>query len=380
MRLLLTSIVIIFLFGSCNVFKSLRYGGIPSQNDFVHFPQRKVANNEEAIFNFRQPHKDYGLGTTIGLTDRDFNSTNVSLDEFAKLHKTEALLIIRNDTILYEKYLRDKTDTTLFSSFSMVKPMISTLIGIAIDEGEITSEDELLISYLTEYNQKTGWEKITIENLLHHNSGIKFTDSQFSPASDNAEYYWGNNLREKALAATIECAPNTVFKYSSINTLLLGLILERVYSKSLSSILEEKIWKRIGAESAAYWSLDAADSTGVEKAFCCLQTRAVDIAKFGKLYLQNGNWNGEQIVSKAWVKSSTTPDPNGNNKHYYNNNWGIGPIKYGSFFAVGLFSQYLYIYPEKNIIIVRYGDTETSAHPNYWQTTFLQIIDQLEKF
>ena len=115
----------------------------------------------------------------------------------------------------------------------------------------------------------------------------------------------------------------------------------------------------------------------MEKAFCCLQARTVDFAKFGRLYLNKGNWEGNQIVSKEWVEQSTHSDPSNNNRHYYNNNWGIGPLKYNSFYAVGLYGQYLYLYPEKNIQIIRFGDSSLSYNPNYWQDIFIQIIDQL---
>jgi CubicO group peptidase (beta-lactamase class C family) len=70
-------------------------------------------------------------------------------------------------------------------------------------------------------------------------------------------------------------------------------------------------------------------------------------------------WEGNQIVSRAWVEQSTHTDPS-NSRHYYNNNWGIGPLKYNSFYAVGLYGQYLYLYPEKNIQIIRFGDSSLS--------------------
>ena len=361
---------------SCDVFRSLRYGGIPSQSDYKHFPQR-IVNNEGPVYNFHKANKDYQLGTKIGLANRDFNSTNVSLDSFTTLHKTVTFLIIRNDTIVYEKYNKGYTSNSFVSSFSMAKPFVSTLIGIAIDEGKIKNENDFIVDYLPEFKDKIGWEKITIKNLLQHTSGIRFTDSELDPASDNAEFYWGDNLRKRMINITLECPPNTKFRYSSENTLLLGYIIEKVTGGTISKYLEDKIWKPLGMEAPASWSLDRKDDKAIEKTFCCLQARAIDFAKLGRLYLNEGNWNGKQIVSKKWVEYSTHSDPSGNNKHFYNNNWGIGPLKYGSYFAVGLFGQYLYMYPEKNIIIVRFGDTEASYHPNYWQEVFLQIIDQM---
>ena len=361
---------------SCDVLRSLRYGGIPSQSDYRHFPHR-VVNNEGPVYNFYKSNKDSQLGTKIGVINRDFNSTNVNLDSFTTLHKTVTFLIIRNDTIVYEKYNKRFTSNSVVSSFSMAKPFVSTLIGIAIDEGKIKSESDFIIDYLPEFKGKIGWGKITIKNLLQHTSGIRFTDSELDPASDNAAFYWGDNLRERMLNLTLECPPNTKFRYSSENTLLLGYIIEKVTGGTISKYFEDKIWKPLGMEAPASWSLDRKDGKAIEKSFCCLEARAIDFAKLGRLYLNDGNWNGKQIVSKKWVELSTHSDPSGNNKHFYNNNWGIGPLKYGSYFAVGLFGQYLYMYPEKNIIIVRFGDTETSYHPNYWQEVFLQIIDQM---
>lgn len=366
-------------FSSCDIFKSLRFGALPTQKSYNHFSKRKI-DNQDRIFNFIKPNKEYQLGSAIGLTDKSLNPSNVVLDSFVKLHKTISFLIIRNDTILYEKYNDKYTDTTLVSSFSMVKPMITTLIGIAISEGLIKSVDDSMVNYLSEYKNNVGFEKITIKNLLQHTSGIKFTDQKFNLASDNAEFYWGNDLRKEMKELSLKTAPNVAFHYSSANTQLLALIIERVTKTTVSNYLETKLWKPLGMESPAFWSLDNDGKKSIEKAFCCLQARPIDFAKFGRLYLNKGVWEGKQIISKEWVNYSTHSDPTNSknvNRHFYNYNWGIGPLKYNSFYAVGLYGQYLYLYPEKSIQIIRFGDSSLSYNPNYWQDIFIQIIDQL---
>jgi CubicO group peptidase (beta-lactamase class C family) len=370
--------IIMLAISSCEVYNTMRFGALPNQNDYSHFPQRKI-ENQSPVFNFIKPNKDPSLGKLIGLTNKSLNPSNVELDSFVKLHNTISFLIIRNDTILYEKYNGKYADTSLVSSFSMVKPMISTLIGIAVEEGKIKSVDNPITDYLPEFKNKLGFDKITIKNLLQHTSGIKFSDQEFNIVSDNAEFYWGHDLRKDMTALTIKTAPNTEFHYSSANTQLLALIIERITNKLVSSYLGTKIWQPLGMEAPAYWSLDRNDGNGMEKAFCCLQARTIDFAKFGRLYLNKGNWEGNQIVSRAWVEQSTHTDPSNNNRHYYNNNWGIGPLKYNSFYAVGLYGQYLYLYPEKNIQIIRFGDSSLSYNPNYWQDIFIQIIDQLNE-
>jgi hypothetical protein len=138
----------------------MRFGALPNQNILI-FLKEKLKTNLR--FNFIKPNKDYSLGGLIGLTNKSLNPSNVVLD-FVKLHNN-FVLIIRNDTILYEKYNGKYADSSLVSSFSMVKPMI-TLIGIAVEEGKIKSTDNPITNYLPEFKTKRGFEKITIKNLL----------------------------------------------------------------------------------------------------------------------------------------------------------------------------------------------------------------------
>lgn len=370
-------VLLFVILSSCSALRPIRFGGIPTQNSYKRFPSRTIENNGP-VFSFIAPTKNYDLGKKIGLVNKDFNATNVSLDSFVKLHNTVSFMIIRRDTIIYKNYQPNFTDTTLVSSFSIVKPMVSTLIGIAIDEGKIHSIEDKIIDYLPEFKEKIGWDKIKIRHLLDHTSGIAFSDSKFNVLSDNAEFYWGNDLRERMLNSKIEEDPDKNFKYSSINTMLLAYVIEKVTNKPTSNYLQEKLWKELGMEAAAKWSIDRDDNEGIEKAFCCLQARTVDFAKFARLYIKKGNWNGKQIISREWIESSTKSNPIGNNKHFYHNNLGIGPLKYGSFFAIGLYGQYLYMYPEEEIIIVRFGNSAINLQTSYWNSIFLQIIDQLE--
>jgi CubicO group peptidase (beta-lactamase class C family) len=356
---------------SCGSLDAVLNGFLPKQSDAKRFVSREIKKSD-SVFHFYKTKNVSPEIEKIGLTSRILNAHNASIDEFIKDHNTEAFLIIRNDTILYEYYESPSDSLSKFSSFSMVKPMISTLIGIAIDENKIGSVEDPLTTYLKEYKSIPGWDKIKIKHLLHHTSGIKFNSS-----IDNLRYYWGRSIRKNLLKVKLDTTPDAIFNYSSINTLLLGRILEEVSQTSISQYFEEKLWKQLGMESSAYWSLDSGRENAIEKAFCCLQARTVDFAKFGRLYLNEGLWNGKQILSKSWIKYSTFPDYSGNNRHYYNNNWGLGPKEYGSFFAVGLYGQYIYVHPEKKILIVRIGDKVTSYHPNYWNSIFIQLVDQL---
>ncbi len=273
-----------------------------------------------------------------------------TFDELLKKTGTVAFLVIRNDSLLYEQYLNGYERSSPVPSFSAAKSFTSMLVGIAIDEGAIGSVHDPITKYLPELKRK-GFEKITIENLLDMQSGIRSSESYINPFGGVAKYYYGRNLVKYTRHLKIETEPGGDFKYKSVNSQLLGFIVERATHKRLPDYMEEKIWQYIGAEYDAGWSVDSRKHKEA-KAFCCFNARAVDFAKLGRLYLKKGNWNGRQIVSESWVKQSL--DISGNkNGGEYSYQWWHGWAN--DFMAQGHLGQYIYVCPEKNIIIVRLG-------------------------
>ncbi len=117
--------------------------------------------------------------------------------------------------------------------------------------------------------------------------------------------------------------------------------------------MQEKLWQPMQMEYDASWSLDKKNG-GVEKTFCCVNARARDFAKLGRLYLNKGNWNGKQIVSKQWVETSTKIDTTNGSAWHYQYSWWL-PTKNGDFMAIGILGQYIYVNPAKNLVIVRMG-------------------------
>ena len=168
----------------------------------------------------------------------------------------------------------------------------------------------------------------------------------------------------------IEYAPGTKFEYKSGNPQLLGLIIERATKKTVTEYLQEKIWQPIGAEFHASWSTDRKNN-GLEKTFCCINAAARDFAKFGRLYLKNGNWNGVQVVPEAWVNESTSPTLTEGGVNFYKYQWWINRSSAHDFSCDGLLGQRIFVYPEKQIIIVRLGKSD--RHQNYFQLFGLLI-------
>ena len=370
-------ILIAFALSSCKFIRPLYYN-LPDQKDVYRFPYRIINSSDSSSeFNFKTTAHTLPEIKNLKVENRTFNSSGVTLNEFVKLHRTLSFIIIRNDSILYKYYAKKIGEETRVASFSISKAYVAMLVGIAINDGLIKSINQPVTDFIPEWNGKNGYQLITIKSLLKHTSGLLFTTSMINPLSDQSQFYYNAGLRKRILNTQIEQLPGLNFNYQSENTSLLGLILERATGKTLSAYMEEKIWKRIGTGAPAYWNTDSDDSTAIEKSFCCLNARTIDFAKFARLLLKNGNWEGNQIVPANWIKDATAKTTDNGSKITYGYGMGLGPEKYGSFYPIGLYGQLLYVYPKKNLIIVRFGNSTVPYVPDYWKEVMLQIIDQL---
>jgi CubicO group peptidase (beta-lactamase class C family) len=127
-------------------------------------------------------------------------------------------------------------------------------------------------------------------------------------------------------------------------------------------------------EYDASWSIDKKNE-GTEKFFCCINARARDFAKIGRLYLNKGNWNGKQIVSEKWVEESTKIDTTGGGATYYKYQWWL-PSATGDFMAEGILGQFIYVNPSRNIVIVRMGKSHGRVS---WQHLFTLLGEYSDK-
>jgi CubicO group peptidase (beta-lactamase class C family) len=183
--------------------------------------------------------------------------------------------------------------------------------------------------------------------------------------------------------------PGRSFHYNDYNTELLGLILKRVTNRSPSEYLQEKIWKPIGMEYPATWSIDS-EQDDLELMYVLLNARAIDFAKFGQLFLNKGNWNGKQIIPERWVIESTTRDPNDNRPwetypefrdsgDYYKYFWWGSGGENGdyTFAARGLWGQYILVSPKSKVVIVRTGGSLGRLDPVQWNQVLRYIAAHL---
>lgn len=292
-----------------------------------------------------------------------------SLQQLHQELETVAFLVIQNDSIVYEQYWDGYSDKSLSNSFSMAKSIVSILVGAALRDGYIKSIDQPVAEFLPSFKEG-GKQRITIKHLLMMSSGLNWDESYANPFSVTTEAYYGTNLKKviERLKAVEE--PGQTFSYKSGDTQILGMVVEAATGKSLSRYAEDKLWKPIGAEHDAEWSVD--NPTGIEKAYCCFFSNARDFARIGKLYLQNGIWNGDTIVDPAFVRESLSPNglpTESGGPADYGYQWWLLPNYKDQFifYARGILGQYIIVIPEKQAIIVRLGKKRgqrINGHPS----------------
>jgi len=353
------AILVSILLSSCKFGRFVVYN-FADIKDYKKFPSRALESNETKFKFHSIENRKYPKILKAGV-----KQDTVSIDQILEDNKTVAFLIIKNDTIQYEKYFNGYDQESIIPSFSMAKSFTSILIGCAIDEGLIKSIDEPITNYIPELT-KNGFEKVTIKHLLQMTSALNFSESYINPFGEAASFYYGRNLKKEISKLKLKGVPGEKFEYVSGNTQLLGLVLERSLKvKTVTHYFQEKLWTPLEMEYDASWSIDK-KKDGSEKTFCCVNARARDFAKIGRLYLNKGNWNGKQIVSEKWVEESTKIDTTNGSIEEYQYQWWL-PTTAGEFMAEGILGQYIYVDPARNIVIVRMGKKPGGI---YWPNLF----------
>ena len=357
--------------------------------DYQKFPERRMAASAQPFF-FKG-----GRGEDLV---RAYFESHALVDDLETLMEdthTQALLVIQDDTILYEGYTSGADRDSIVTSFSMAKSYTSALIGIAIAEGHIGSIHDPITDYIPELTERDpAFEEISIQDLLRMSSGIKYREFPFVNGDDAKTYYYPD-LRQLALEDTfIINPPGEYFVYNNYHPLLLGMILERATGVPVAEYLEQKIWGPIGSEFTGSWSLD---ENGFEKMESGINARTIDFAKFGRLYLNRGSWESVQVIPEDWVTESIQENPDFQNPKYRGEDFGRVVFEaaqggyyqymwYGlqrdggpdDFFAEGNHGQIIYVSPQTNLIVVRNGETYGPGFGVFgWIEIFYQLASEM---
>lgn len=310
-----------------------------------------------------------------------YNSVNFTPEQLAYFdeYKTVAFLVVKDTMLLSETYWGGYGKDSYSNSFSMSKSIVSLLIGCAIQDGYIKNLDLPVSDFIPEY--KTGdRSKITLRNLLTMSSQLSWDESYSSLFSITTQHYYGNNIRRIIYNLHSIGKPGEVYSYRGSDPQLLAMVIETVTGKKLSEYASEKLWKPLGAEHDALWSLDKKD--GLEKASCCFNSNARDFARIGQLVLNGGKWKGQQLIPEWYISEATKPvselfdiELNQPNQRYGYQWWIMNYKDYNIFFARGILGQYIFVIPELNTVIVRLGHKRNSVRINGHPEDVYKYID-----
>lgn len=299
-----------------------------------------------------------------------FNYDNhpMPLTGFLEDTQTTGLLVLKDGNIVFENYWLGHANGKPHISFSVAKSFVSALMGIAIEEGFVTSIEEAVTDYVPEL-VGSGYAGVSIKDVLQMSSGVRFNEDYGDFNSDINRFSrataFGTSLDDFSASLVRERDPGTYHHYVSIDTQVLGMVLTRATGKSLTQYLSEKIWQPLGMEHQAYW---LADDNNMELALGGLNVSLRDYAKLGWLFLNQGAWtdsqnNTTQIVPKQWVIDSTTADaphlvagennPASSSSFGYGYQWWLPLGAEDEFAAQGIYNQYIYIDPDQNLVIVK---------------------------
>ena len=309
------------------------------------------------------PHATINAAPKASQLVEAFASRALSAEELAYLDglQTTSFLVMRNDTILFEHYAMDHNQSTVSNSFSTAKSVVSLLIAIAVEDGFIPSIDEPVASFLSEFNNKD-MSGISIRHLLTMSSGLEWSESGANPFSDNAEAYYGTDLRRLVLSKKPTRKTGEVFEYTSMSTQILAYVLEAATKKPMEDYFQERLWRRIGSENDAYWSKDTEE--GDLKAYCCMYLTTRDYARLGLLILNDGKYQNERIIPKwymdeAFVPAKLTTMQDAPNQRY-GLHWWVAPGAGDTLrYARGINGQYVLVVPSKRLVVVRTGHKRT---------------------
>jgi CubicO group peptidase (beta-lactamase class C family) len=291
-----------------------------------------------------------------------FDGKTYSSEQFLDRTFTNALLVMKDGKIVYEKYLNNSDAQTRFMGWSMTKSFTSVLVGFALAEGRIKSLDDRIDTYLPEL-KGGAYEGVTIRQIMQMRSGVDYEERyDFAnpgiAATNHINALVKNVTRFADPARTLTRAhkPGEVFQYKTIDTAVLGWLVERVSGGStIASYMAQRLWEPLGAESDGYFIMDGPPGTGREFNGAGFNATLRDYARFGLMMMNGGRANGRQIVSPEWVALSTKPTESsqparGENMGYGMQWWTFGDDAYA---ALGLQGQYIFVDPKTRTVVVK---------------------------
>ncbi|MEP7351119.1 MAG: serine hydrolase [Sphingorhabdus sp.] len=294
-----------------------------------------------------------------------FGGQQRSYEEFAARTFTNAFLVIRDGKIIFEDYRNRSTEKTRFISFSMAKSITSLLIGKAVEQGHIRSLDDPASDYVPEL-KGGGYEGVSIRHILQMRSGVDYeerydfgeTPSMAMLIHENAIVQNKERFADRAKTIGKKTKPGSMFNYATLDTAILGWVLERATKQPVARYMSDNLWKPAGMEADGFWIADGPPGTGRELTGMGYNATLRDFGRLGQLMLQDGMRGNKRVLAKGWMQQATTmlPFPDGGalglGKGYGFQFWQVDDEP-GAYAAVGLAGQFIYVHPKSRTVIVK---------------------------
>ena len=323
---------------------------------------RTTAGIDDYLFfdNFKIPPSEQPQAWPL---HKDFNATPTpaSLNSLHEELSTVAFLIVKNDSLWHEQYFDGYDVGSKSNSFSVIKTIVAAALSKAIDAGHVESEEQKVIDFLPWLTGDYAKE-VNMGDLASMSSGLKWNENYDNLLTITPRTYVEKDLESLMKTIPIASAPGQKFVYQSGSTQLLAMALEQATGHTISTLLYDYFWNPMGVEHPTSWIIDSGRN-GMEKAYCCWNANARDFARFGKLFKNHGVWAGEQLIDSTFTAKAVRPRFEDGQQYGYG--WWLGDVDGKSFFSMrGHLGQYVIVFPEDDIVIVRLGHLGMPDLPN----------------
>jgi CubicO group peptidase (beta-lactamase class C family) len=313
-----------------------------------------------------------------------YKNKDVATNEFLERTATTAFVVLKGETITHESYYLGTQAEDKRISWSVAKSFLSALIGVAVEQGKIANVNDLVTKYVPSLGS-SGYDGVTIKNVLQMSSGIAFDEDYKRFASDinrmGRLMALGGSFDDFARSLVKEREQGTFMHYVSIDTHVLGMVLRAATGEPIVDYFKTQLWDKIQPEASTYY---ITDDTGEAMVLGGLTMRSRDYLKIGKLFRDGGRWNGEQVIPESWVQQSVTPDAphlmpgkrdTADSKLGYGYQWWLPENADQEFMALGIYDQFIYIDQKSNVVIVK-----NSANINFTDNDYESTDESIAFF
>ena len=296
---------------------------------------------------------------------------SVTVSQLVSRTETLALLVVKDDAIVLERYASGHGASTPSQYFSVTKSILATLVGMAVDDGLIGSIDQPVTDYVPELAAH-GFAAVKLRHLADMTSGIDYAEND-NPFGLHVLMNYTSDLPRMLLDLRMRATPGEKLEYKSGDAALLSLVLQRALGKTpIADYTGARLWGALGMEHEGIWSLDR--EGGMEKAWCCLAGTARDLAKIGRLHLGHGRVAGKRVLADRWVEEATRALPPAQAGAWgYAFSWWRPERAGGEYLATGKDGQFLFIDPARNVVIVRLGRGDGDMTMTAWTAVFRSL-------